>query len=287
MGGWGRRFRVAITGQDARARAPLHLAHVPCAARRRRLLRRRWLAGGGEWHSAGGLKFGSVEMAEARFPLLFGRHEFRPGSAGDGQYRGGLGGELDLVIESAGPRRPIPPATACGTAPAGMLGGRTASRTITGSPRRQAERVLKTKEVGIPVQPGDMLLVEAGGGGGWGDPARRRDGRRAPRSRRGLHQRAARERALSHAIAIGIDVGGTFTDLVAVATTAARSPSPRRPPRRPTSRSGVMDWPRPCSPRRSASTAAALLARRPSASSTARPSRPTRCWSGRAPGSAC
>ena len=38
MGGWGRRFRVAITGPGRPpARPPLRLAHVPCAARRRRL----------------------------------------------------------------------------------------------------------------------------------------------------------------------------------------------------------------------------------------------------------
>jgi N-methylhydantoinase B len=32
------------------------------------------------------------------------------------------------------------------------------------------ERVLRTKEVGITVQPGDRLLVRSGGGGGWGPP---------------------------------------------------------------------------------------------------------------------
>jgi N-methylhydantoinase B len=34
-------------------------------------------------------------------------------------------------------------------------------------------RVLKTKEVGVVVQPGDVFLVESGGGGGWGDPRKR------------------------------------------------------------------------------------------------------------------
>jgi N-methylhydantoinase B len=28
-------------------------------------------------------------------------------------------------------------------------------------------RVLRTKEVGVVVQPGDVFLVESGGGGGW------------------------------------------------------------------------------------------------------------------------
>ena len=35
------------------------------------------------------------------------------------------------------------------------------------------ERPLRTKEVGIAVEPGDRLLVRSGGGGGWGDPAAR------------------------------------------------------------------------------------------------------------------
>jgi N-methylhydantoinase B len=34
-------------------------------------------------------------------------------------------------------------------------------------------RAIKTKEVGLIVQPGDVLILESGGGGGWGDPAQR------------------------------------------------------------------------------------------------------------------
>ena len=34
-------------------------------------------------------------------------------------------------------------------------------------------RVLKTKEVGIEIRPGDVFRIESGGGGGWGDPAKR------------------------------------------------------------------------------------------------------------------
>jgi N-methylhydantoinase B len=33
--------------------------------------------------------------------------------------------------------------------------------------------VLKTKEVGIPIPPGALFLVESMGGGGYGPPARR------------------------------------------------------------------------------------------------------------------
>ena len=175
MGGWGRRFRVAITGQDARRPGRNFVWHMFHA---------RPGGGGssggdgwssaGEWHSAGGLKFGSVEMAEARFPLLFERHEFLPGSAGDGEYRGGLGGQLTLKIEAAGPCRANTAGDGVRHGAAGMRGG------ADGKPHHYrlrhadgTEHVLRTKEVGIPVQPGDRLLVGAGGGGGWGDPAKR------------------------------------------------------------------------------------------------------------------
>jgi N-methylhydantoinase B len=175
MGGWGRRFRVAIQGTDPRRpgrRFVWHLFHA------------RPGGGGhangdgwssvGEWHSAGGLKFGSVEMAEARFPLHFRRHEFRPGSAGQGTHRGGLGAELDLVIETAGPALANTAGDGIRHGAAGMLGGQD------GAPHRYTlrhpdgtERDLRTKETGIALTPGDILLVRSGGGGGWGPPAGR------------------------------------------------------------------------------------------------------------------
>jgi N-methylhydantoinase B len=34
-------------------------------------------------------------------------------------------------------------------------------------------RAIKTKEVGIEIFPNDFFIIESGGGGGWGDPARR------------------------------------------------------------------------------------------------------------------
>ena len=37
----------------------------------------------------------------------------------------------------------------------------------------QPPRAIKTKEVGLAIQPNDVLLLESGGGGGWGDPAER------------------------------------------------------------------------------------------------------------------
>jgi N-methylhydantoinase B len=181
MGGWGRRFRMAIQGRDARRPGRPFVWHLFHAR-----------PGGGasshgdgwstagEWHSLGGLKFGSVEMAEARFPLFFARHEFRPDSAGDGTFRGGLGAELELAVESDGPSRANTAGDGVRHGAAGMLGGRDGAPHHYELHRAEGEvRVLGTKEVGIPIAPGDRLLVQSGGGGGWGDPARRDPASRA------------------------------------------------------------------------------------------------------------
>src|SRR5256886_8653198 len=57
----------------------------------------------GEGQAAGGIKFGSVEVAEARFPLTFEHHEFRADSGGGGMHRGGVGAVLRLRVDVAEP----------------------------------------------------------------------------------------------------------------------------------------------------------------------------------------
>ncbi len=187
-GGWGRRFRVAIQGRDKRRPGRPFVWH---------LFHARPGGGGsakgdgwstaGEWHSAGGLKFGSVEMAEARFPLLFERHEFLPGSSGDGEHRGGLGGDLSLLVESDGPCRANTAGDGVRHGAAGMVGGRDGAPHDYRLRRSDgAERRLRTKEAGIAVEPGDRLLVRSGGGGGWGNPAERDPAARERDRREGL-----------------------------------------------------------------------------------------------------
>jgi N-methylhydantoinase B len=173
IAGWSRRFRIAISGTNPRTKRPFiwHLFHAR--------------GGGGassagdgwetagEGQAAGGIKFGSVEVAETRFPLFFARHEFRPDSAGDGRHRGGVGSVLELRMETTGPARGNTAGDGVRHPAYGILGGRD------GLPHRYRmvadgqTRILKTKEMGIPIPPGALFLVESAGGGGYGNPKAR------------------------------------------------------------------------------------------------------------------
>ena len=229
MAGWSRRFRIAIQGEDPRTGKNFiwHLFQARPGGGAS--------SGGdgwssiGEWHSVGGLKFGSLEVAEVRFPLHFRTHEFRPGSGGDGQHRGGLGVSLDLVLETEKIAKGNTAGDGARHGPCGMLGGED------GKPHHyrllsegREPRVLRTKEVGIELRPGDCLEIRSSGGGGWGPPAKRSAEARQRDREQGLTDARSGAGVLMM-FRIGVDVGGTYTDLVATdesgRTVFAKSPS--------------------------------------------------------------
>ena len=170
MAGWGRRFRMAVQGVDPRHGRPFiwHLFQARPGGGGSSA-GDGW-PGAGEWQAAGGIKFGSLEVQEVRFPLHFRRHEFRADSGGDGRHRGGPGGELELVIETEGPALGNTAGDGVKYGACGLAGGQD------GRPHRywlqsagRADRAIKTKETGIVLRPGDVLHVHSGGGGGWGE----------------------------------------------------------------------------------------------------------------------
>ncbi len=186
LAGWSRRFRIAITGTNPRNERPFiwHLFHARGGGGAS-------AAGdgwetAGEGQAAGGIKFGSVEVAETRFPLFFARHEFRPDSAGDGRFRGGVGSVLELRMETTRPARGNTAGDGTRHPSYGILGGRD------GKPHRYRmraggrARVLRTKEMGIPIPPAAVFLVESAGGGGYGRPALRDAAARAADRDNGL-----------------------------------------------------------------------------------------------------
>ncbi|WGY00370.1 hydantoinase B/oxoprolinase family protein [Nocardioides sp. QY071] len=191
IAGWGRRFRIAIKGTDPRTDKQFiwHLFHARPGGGAS-------LAGdgwetAGEGQAMGSSKFGSIEVAENRFPLFFEHHEFRPDSFGDGRYRGGAGTVLRLKMET----------TAAAVANTAGDGVRHPSYGIAGGhdglPHRYRlladgeERVLRTKEVDIEVPAGATFLIESAGGGGYGSPGQRDAEARAEDLRNGFVSAAA------------------------------------------------------------------------------------------------
>ncbi|MFC4358907.1 hydantoinase B/oxoprolinase family protein [Halobium salinum] len=107
-----------------------------------------------------------VEALEAEYPLSVEEYGLRPGSGGDGRYRGGLGMVRSVTVETDATvsllterRRHAPPGAAGGE------DGAVGRNLVDG----EAVPAKTTREVAA----GTTVRVETPGGGGWGDPAER------------------------------------------------------------------------------------------------------------------
>ncbi|MGH7055228.1 MAG: hydantoinase B/oxoprolinase family protein [Stellaceae bacterium] len=180
MAGWGRRFRIAVQGTDPRAQKPFIWHFFQARPGGGASPAGDGWPGAGEWQAAGGIKFGSLEVTEARFPLFFRRHEFRAGSGGAGKYRGGPGGIVEMVVETAEPALANTAGDGVRHGACGILGGADGlPHCYTLYSAGRPPRPIRTKETGLVIHPGDVLVLESGGGGGWGDPAERDPNARA------------------------------------------------------------------------------------------------------------
>jgi N-methylhydantoinase B len=117
-----------------------------------------------------------IELLEEWYPVRFVRYELRPGSAGAGTHRGGLGVVYELAVESE--RAEVSFLMDRGkTPPAGIVGGEPALGTVARIVRSNGDVEIPehlTKDQDIVVKRGDRIIVEMPGGGGYG-PADRRD----------------------------------------------------------------------------------------------------------------
>ena len=173
VAGWSKRFRIAMRGVDPRTGRPFiwHLFHARGGGGASPAGDGWALAGG--IITGGGVKFGSIEVSELRAPMFFKRHEFRPDSGGAGEYRGGSGAILELRIETTEPAVANTAGDGLRHAPYGLFGGAPGATHHYELIADGETRVLQTKEVGVPIQPGALLIIESSGGGGIGDPAAR------------------------------------------------------------------------------------------------------------------
>ncbi|MDR7507411.1 MAG: hydantoinase B/oxoprolinase family protein [Armatimonadota bacterium] len=116
-----------------------------------------------------------VEMFEQRTPLLVERKEFIPDSGGPGEHRGGLGQRVVLrkLYDDGLPVLCQVLPHGLGSPQEGLLGGRAggpAAYRIRGRVLARTEGLTQLVELRSPT---DVVVLDAAGGSGFGDPRRR------------------------------------------------------------------------------------------------------------------
>ena len=118
----------------------------------------------------------SIEWSEMETPVLYEARELIADSGGAGEFRGGLGQEL--ILQAYGGRvRKGEPLVLSGSAgrmrfpPRGLGGGRDGSY---GAIEVNGEGIAPSSSPNVTFQEGDVVRLRLPGGGGYGDPARRR-----------------------------------------------------------------------------------------------------------------
>jgi N-methylhydantoinase B len=110
-----------------------------------------------------------IEAFETEFPMTVERFELIQDSGGAGRFRGGLGVRREFRLASAGHvalRSARQSFAATGLAGGGA--GRVGAFTLSSAEGR-TERLPGTA-TDVSLSPGDLLIVETPGGGGFGDP---------------------------------------------------------------------------------------------------------------------
>jgi N-methylhydantoinase B len=116
-----------------------------------------------------------IEAIEQLYPVRVERTALREDSGGPGRWRGGLGLTRAVRIQAPGTRLSVlaekavlPPFGVCG----GFAGAHNRFWVLRdGAPI--APSPLPGKVSAFPIEPGDVLMMESSGGGGFGDPLER------------------------------------------------------------------------------------------------------------------
>ena len=112
-----------------------------------------------------------VELQESMYPYRIAEFSLREDSAGAGKFRGGLGfrkkyqilGPCDLQAQFDRVKYP----------PWGAQGGKAARSGQIAVLKKSGEKEIIYKSKAYPLEAGDTIIVETGGGGGYGPPSER------------------------------------------------------------------------------------------------------------------
>ncbi len=112
-----------------------------------------------------------VEILEEEYPVVIEEYSLRSDSCGLGEHRGGLG--IRRVYRLLAPARASIAGSRVWTRPWGLMGGEPGSRAEYRVVRRDGRIEILPPLAVVDLEPGDVLVVETPGGGGYGDPCRR------------------------------------------------------------------------------------------------------------------
>ena len=114
-----------------------------------------------------------AEILEAAYPVLFTQWALRPGSAGQGRFRGGLGAIYEIEALTGASVSLLGERGKAG--PFGVGGGGTAALNRFTWQQDGAEHTppMVSKVTDVTLRAGGRVRLETPGGGGWGDPADR------------------------------------------------------------------------------------------------------------------
>jgi N-methylhydantoinase B len=113
-----------------------------------------------------------IEIVETRYPIRCERHAYLPGVEGAGTYRGGLGVVREFRVLEPGIYMQCAIENTKDMLAHGLDGGGEgdASRIVVW-PGTEQEQVLQERTSFFgPLDADDVVSVQSGGGGGWGDP---------------------------------------------------------------------------------------------------------------------
>ena len=174
--GWNRFLGFTITGKDPRKnRSYVDILFLALKGGSGGT----WMADGydhiGLINCAGGILAQDYEMFEIHDPHFLIKHEYLPGSAGAGRWRGGLGVETEFVIYGENLTGIAFGDGVEDEARAfGFFGGKqgTANRIELRYPDGST-RIVKSKEIVRNIPTHTIFNEKAGGGGGYGEPFER------------------------------------------------------------------------------------------------------------------
>ena len=120
-------------------------------------------------------KMPPVEVLEQFYPVLFEEFSLREGSGGAGEFRGGFGINYAIKLRR-GEARVSMVMDHGRTGPQGVLGGADGGtntvEVVQKGKRYRPPHLSKDQDIEISV--GDVVRVQTPGGGGFGDPRKRK-----------------------------------------------------------------------------------------------------------------